>query len=39
VRVNAVNPSLTFTELTNDMKDNPGLMQRFAERIPLGRGA
>ncbi|MBX9933993.1 MAG: SDR family oxidoreductase [Methylobacterium sp.] len=39
VRVNAVNPSLTFTDLTKDMKDDEALMQKFAERIPLGRGA
>lgn len=39
VRVNAVNPSLTFTEMTNEMKDDQALMAKFAERIPLGRGA
>lgn|ERR1700712_1995503 len=39
VRVNAVNPSLTFTEMTDGMKDNEALMAKFAERIPLGRGA
>ena len=39
VRVNAVNPSLTFTGLTEDMKSDADLMARFAERIPLGRGA
>ena len=39
VRVNAVNPSLTFTDLTQDMKDDASLMARFADRIPLGRGA
>lgn len=39
VRVNAVNPSLTFTDLTQDMKDDAELMARFADRIPLGRGA
>ena len=39
VRVNAVNPSLTFTDLTKGMKDDAGLMQKFADRIPLGRGA
>lgn len=39
VRVNAVNPGLTFTDLNEDMKDDEALMQRFAERIPLGRGA
>ncbi len=39
VRVNAVNPSLTFTGLTEGMKDNEALMARFADRIPMGRGA
>jgi meso-butanediol dehydrogenase/(S,S)-butanediol dehydrogenase/diacetyl reductase len=39
VRVNAVNPSLTFTDLTHGMKDDDGLMARFADRIPMGRGA
>lgn len=39
VRVNAVNPGLTFTDLTEDMKENEALLQRFAERIPFGRGA
>jgi meso-butanediol dehydrogenase/(S,S)-butanediol dehydrogenase/diacetyl reductase len=39
VRVNAVNPSLTFTDLTKDMKADKALMARFADRIPLGRGA
>jgi meso-butanediol dehydrogenase/(S,S)-butanediol dehydrogenase/diacetyl reductase len=39
VRVNAVNPGLTFTGLTQDIKRDQDLMRRFAERIPLGRGA
>ncbi len=39
VRVNAVNPSLTFTEMTGGLKDDAALMAKFAERIPLGRGA
>lgn len=39
VRVNAVNPGLTFTDMTRDMKENAALMQKFADRIPLGRGA
>jgi meso-butanediol dehydrogenase / (S,S)-butanediol dehydrogenase / diacetyl reductase len=39
VRVNAVNPSLTFTDLTQDIKSNSDLIAKFAERIPLGRGA
>lgn len=39
VRVNAVNPSLTSTELTKDLENNDILMARFAERIPMGRSA
>ena len=39
VRVNAVCPSLTFTPMTEDMKSDGALMAKFAERIPLGRGA
>jgi meso-butanediol dehydrogenase/(S,S)-butanediol dehydrogenase/diacetyl reductase len=39
VRVNAVCPSLTRTDLTEDMYANQELMAKFAERIPLGRGA
>ena len=39
VRVNAVAPSLTFTGLTRDMKSDDALLAKFAERIPLGRGA
>ncbi|MCP3735760.1 SDR family oxidoreductase [Sphingomonas sp. RP10(2022)] len=39
VRVNAVNPSLTYTALTAGMKDQPDLIARFEERIPMGRGA
>lgn len=39
VRVNAVNPSLTLTEMTGGMKDDAALMAKFADRIPLGRAA
>jgi len=39
VRVNAVNPSLTYTPLTAGMKEQPELIAKFEERIPLGRGA
>lgn len=39
VRVNAVCPSLTFMPMTEDMKGDRALMAKFAERIPLGRGA
>ena len=39
VRVNAVNPSLTYTALTAGMKEQPELIAKFEERIPIGRGA
>jgi meso-butanediol dehydrogenase / (S,S)-butanediol dehydrogenase / diacetyl reductase len=39
VRVNAVCPSLTATDLTQDMLDDEQLMAKFRERIPLGRAA
>ena len=39
VRINAVNPSLTYTALTAGMKEQPALIARFEERIPMGRGA
>ena len=39
IRINAVCPSLTRTNLTEDMYQKPELMAKFAERIPLGRGA
>jgi meso-butanediol dehydrogenase/(S,S)-butanediol dehydrogenase/diacetyl reductase len=39
VRVNAVNPSLVLTAMTEQMKDNKELIQKFEERIPLGRPA
>ncbi|MEE4920753.1 SDR family oxidoreductase [Pseudomonas alliivorans] len=39
VRVNAVCPSLTRSELTDDMMDNAALMAKFKERIALGRPA
>jgi meso-butanediol dehydrogenase/(S,S)-butanediol dehydrogenase/diacetyl reductase len=39
IRINAVCPSLTRTDLTEEMYGNPGLMAKFAERIPMGRGA
>jgi meso-butanediol dehydrogenase/(S,S)-butanediol dehydrogenase/diacetyl reductase len=39
VRVNAVAPSLTFTELTESFRSDAALMAKFADRIPLGRGA
>ena len=39
VRVNAVCPSLTFTDLTEGLKSNTHIMAKFADRIPMGRGA
>lgn len=39
VRVNAVNPSLTITEMTSSLEKNEALMAKFAERMPLGRAA
>lgn len=39
VRVNAVNPSLTNTGMTQNMQKDEGLMAKFMERIPLGRMA
>jgi len=39
VRVNAVNPSLVYTPFTAGMQDQPELVAKFEERIPMGRGA
>jgi len=39
IRVNSVCPTFTYTGMTADMADNKALMAKFAERIPLGRGA
>ncbi len=39
VRVNAVNPSLVYTSMTEQMKSQPELIKKFEERIALGRGA
>lgn len=39
VRVNAVCPGLTMTEMTADMKDDEAAMAKFCERIPMGRAA
>ena len=39
VRVNAVCPSLTMSDMTAGMGDDKALMAKFAERIPMGRGA
>jgi meso-butanediol dehydrogenase/(S,S)-butanediol dehydrogenase/diacetyl reductase len=39
IRVNAVNPSLTLTEMTAAFQNHPPLMQKILERMPMGRGA
>lgn len=39
VRVNAINPSLTRSELTEDMLEDEAMVKKFAERCPLGRAA
>jgi meso-butanediol dehydrogenase/(S,S)-butanediol dehydrogenase/diacetyl reductase len=36
VRVNAVNPSFTKTGMTEDMMNDPELVAKFKERMPLG---
>jgi meso-butanediol dehydrogenase/(S,S)-butanediol dehydrogenase/diacetyl reductase len=39
IRVNSVCPTFTYTAMTADMADDKALIAKFAERIPLGRGA
>ena len=39
VRVNAVAPSLTLSDLTAGMMEDEALMAKFKDRIPLGRAA
>jgi meso-butanediol dehydrogenase / (S,S)-butanediol dehydrogenase / diacetyl reductase len=39
VRVNAVAPSLTLTEMTKGMMKNRRLVKKFMERMPIGRVA
>ncbi|MBP0493558.1 SDR family NAD(P)-dependent oxidoreductase [Pararoseomonas indoligenes] len=39
VRVNAVNPALTLTDMTKDMKNDETLMAKIRERTPLRRPA
>ncbi|MBP0597424.1 SDR family oxidoreductase [Herbaspirillum sp. LeCh32-8] len=39
IRVNSVCPTFTHTGMTADMEGQQPLMDKFAERIPLGRGA
>lgn len=37
VRVNAICPGFTLTDLTEDMKDDQELLNKFYDRIPLRR--
>lgn len=39
VRVNAVAPSLTVSEMTEGIMEDDAVMSRFRERIPMGRPA
>lgn len=39
VRINAVAPSLTRTEMTAGLMESEALLAKFAERIPMGRAA
>jgi meso-butanediol dehydrogenase/(S,S)-butanediol dehydrogenase/diacetyl reductase len=39
VRVNAVAPSLTMTDMSAGLTAIPAMMAKFADRIPMGRGA
>ncbi|HCI47626.1 MAG TPA: 3-oxoacyl-ACP reductase, partial [Rhodospirillaceae bacterium] len=39
IRVNAVNPSLTITEMTAGLADDKEVLAKFAERMPLGKPA
>ena len=39
IRVNAVNPSLTVTDMSAAITDNAELRAKFIDRIPLGRPA
>jgi meso-butanediol dehydrogenase/(S,S)-butanediol dehydrogenase/diacetyl reductase len=39
VRVNAVNPSLTATDMAEPITSNPRMMDKFKDRIPMGRAA
>jgi len=39
VRVNGVNPSLTASEMSQGVLDNPNMLAKFMDRSPLGRVA
>ncbi|MCU0229077.1 MAG: SDR family oxidoreductase [Bryobacterales bacterium] len=38
IRVNAVNPGLIRTRLTQEAFDNPSIMKEYFRHVPLGRG-
>lgn len=39
VRVNAVNPTLTATDMAAGITSHAGMMEKFRDRIPMGRAA
>jgi len=39
VRINAVAPSFTLTDMTKEMAADPAIVAAMADRIALGRGA
>ena len=39
VRVNAVAPSLTVSDMSAGIMEDAGIIAKFAERIPMGRAA
>ena len=39
VRVNAVNPTLTATDMAAGLTSHAGMMEKFRDRIPMGRAA
>jgi meso-butanediol dehydrogenase/(S,S)-butanediol dehydrogenase/diacetyl reductase len=39
VRVNAVNPTLTATDMAESITSNQAMMDKFKDRIPMGRAA
>ncbi|WP_420555688.1 SDR family NAD(P)-dependent oxidoreductase [Roseovarius sp.] len=39
IRVNAVAPSMTETDMSKGIREDEALLDRFTDRIPMGRGA
>ncbi|MEQ8897447.1 MAG: SDR family oxidoreductase [Roseovarius sp.] len=39
IRVNAVAPSMTETDMSKGIREDEALLERFKDRIPMGRGA